>query len=61
MPTFVYKCLNCGHEWEEFRWIHEDFPECPNCKIKNTKEDTVIIKQPTAPIGLHGLPTPKFH
>jgi putative FmdB family regulatory protein len=33
MPTYEYKCLECGHQFELFQKITEDpINECPNCK-----------------------------
>ncbi|MDH3891006.1 MAG: zinc ribbon domain-containing protein [candidate division Zixibacteria bacterium] len=33
MPTYVYRCNDCGHEFEEFQSITEKPLEvCPTCK-----------------------------
>jgi len=32
MPTYQYKCDDCGHEFEEFQKITDDpLEECPSC------------------------------
>lgn len=32
MPTYDYRCLDCGHSYEEFQKItDEPFTECPKC------------------------------
>ena len=36
MPTYQYRCKQCGHELEEFQQITEDpLVHCPNCKTDN--------------------------
>lgn len=33
MPTYEYKCLECGHQFEMFQKITESpINECPQCK-----------------------------
>jgi putative FmdB family regulatory protein len=33
MPTYEYKCLECGHQFELFQKITEEpVNECPQCK-----------------------------
>lgn len=33
MPTYQYRCDNCGHEFEEFQSMTEDPLEvCPKCQ-----------------------------
>lgn len=33
MPTYEYKCLNCGHTFEVFQSMSaEPVKECPKCK-----------------------------
>lgn len=33
MPTYEYKCLECGHQFELFQRITEErVTECPKCK-----------------------------
>lgn len=33
MPTYVYRCRKCGHEFERLQRITEDpVSECPECK-----------------------------
>ena len=33
MPTYDYKCLDCGHTFEEFQKINDEpLVECPKCK-----------------------------
>jgi len=33
MPTYQYKCRECGHEFEEFQSISDDpVSVCPKCK-----------------------------
>jgi len=49
MPTYVFKCEECGYEFEEFRWsINTNEAECPVCgssaKIKITSEAGIIFK-----------------
>lgn len=35
MPTYDYKCLDCGHTFEMFqRMSDEPISECPQCKGK---------------------------
>ena len=32
MPTYEYKCKECGHEFEEFQSMKDDpLSVCPNC------------------------------
>lgn len=32
MPTYEYKCRDCGHAFERFQGINEDpIEECPEC------------------------------
>ena len=32
MPTYEYKCSNCGYHFEEFQQMKEDaLIKCPNC------------------------------
>lgn len=32
MPTYEYRCQNCGHEWEVFQSMKDDpVTECPSC------------------------------
>ena len=32
MPTYQYRCKDCGHEFEEFQLITEDpISDCPAC------------------------------
>lgn len=32
MPTYPYRCRDCGHEFEEFQSMSEDaLTECPEC------------------------------
>lgn len=32
MPTYEYKCTECGEEFEEFQWMSEPLlTECPKC------------------------------
>jgi len=46
MPIYEYKCLDCGHEWEEFfRYLQVKImernrlgPLCINCCSKRTKK-----------------------
>jgi len=38
MPTYQYKCPDCGHEFEEFQSIKDDPIEiCPSCKGKTRR------------------------
>ncbi|RME00061.1 MAG: zinc ribbon domain-containing protein [Calditrichaeota bacterium] len=33
MPTYVYRCKNCGHEFEKFQGINaEPLHVCPECQ-----------------------------
>jgi len=32
MPTYAYRCADCGHEFDAFQKFSEDpLTECPNC------------------------------
>ena len=36
MPTYEYKCKNCGHEFEEFQPMSaSSLVMCPKCKTPN--------------------------
>ncbi len=36
MPCYDYKCLNCGHVFEQLLATHKTEPlPCPKCKSKN--------------------------
>ena len=36
MPTYEYKCKNCGHELEEFQSMTAaPLTTCPSCKTEN--------------------------
>ena len=36
MPTYQYRCKQCGHELEEFQQITEDpLVRCPRCSTDN--------------------------
>ena len=38
MPTYDYKCSNCGHAWEKFQSIKDNpIKKCPHCG-KNTAQ-----------------------
>ena len=38
MPTYEYKCLDCGLTFEEFQFITaEPLRKCPECGKKNVK------------------------
>lgn len=33
MPTYLYKCQDCGHRFEHFQGFHDDPLEiCPDCQ-----------------------------
>lgn len=32
MPTYAYRCNDCGYEFEETHAINADLPECPECE-----------------------------
>ena len=35
MPTYEYKCQNCGHTFEKFQGIKDEpLEKCPKCKGK---------------------------
>ncbi len=35
MPTYDYRCQNCGFEFEEFQMMQDELlTECPKCKGK---------------------------
>lgn len=35
MPTYEYKCMHCGHKFEEFQSITaKHLEKCPECKKK---------------------------
>lgn len=35
MPSYEFLCKSCKHEYEEFQWMSDPFPDCPNCKSKD--------------------------
>lgn len=38
MPTYDYKCSNCGHEFEIFQSMKDDkLTKCPECKKETLK------------------------
>ena len=38
MPTYEYRCPDCGHEFEQFQSMKADpIKECPECKEQNVK------------------------
>jgi putative FmdB family regulatory protein len=38
MPTYAYRCPNCGHEFEKFQKITDRTrPRCPKCKAKTER------------------------
>ena len=38
MPTYQYRCHDCGHEFEEFQSMTEDaISVCPQCKGKTRR------------------------
>jgi putative FmdB family regulatory protein len=38
MPTYQYRCNNCGHEFEEFQSMTEDpIKVCPECQGKTRR------------------------
>lgn len=52
MPYYNYICIECNHEWEDFKKISErEIPmkqPCPNCKVEG-KIETRLYE--SAPIG----------
>lgn len=39
MPTYAYRCQECGHEFETIQKISEDpLKECPECKKESLKK-----------------------
>ena len=34
MPTYEYKCDNCGHSFEEFHSVNDNVENCPECGAK---------------------------
>ena len=34
MPTYEYKCDNCGHSFEEFHSVNDNVESCPECGEK---------------------------
>ena len=46
MPTYVYRCTKCGHEFELFHSISDDKPKrCPKCRSK-------AVRVPAGSVGL---------
>ncbi len=38
MPTYEYKCQDCGYEFEKFQYMNEDhIKECPKCHKNRAK------------------------
>ncbi|MDR3110798.1 MAG: zinc ribbon domain-containing protein [Planctomycetaceae bacterium] len=38
MPTYEYRCSNCGHQLEEFQYISDEpLTKCPACKKNRLK------------------------
>lgn len=39
MPTYEFRCLDCGHEWDELRPMDKPIPDgCPECYSQNIKK-----------------------
>ncbi len=38
MPTYAYKCEQCGHQFEGFARMSEPCPPCPQLSIVETDE-----------------------
>lgn len=49
MPVYVYKCKQCGYEFEDMQSMDKQYEtNCPNCGPKCTgKENLEIIPQVT--------------
>jgi putative FmdB family regulatory protein len=46
MPTYAYRCPNCGHEFHKFHKMHARRPKCPEC-------GTTAERMITGGAGLH--------
>lgn len=44
MPIYVYKCDDCGYEFEEFRELDsKSHPVCPDCYSENVKKQIARV------------------
>ncbi len=50
MPLYDYRCLDCGHEWEEFHEIDGAARDCPQCE--STRLQKRITSAPTIAGGM---------
>lgn len=50
MPHYDYRCLDCGHEWEDFHAVDETARDCPECESKSIKKR--ITTAPTVAGGV---------
>jgi putative FmdB family regulatory protein len=48
MPTYSYKCKECGEVFDKFQSMSSPWPPCPKCLEPKTD------KQITAPMGING-------
>ena len=62
MPTYDFKCNECGAYWEDYTSMSNRVSDCPECGTSDTKQI------PNAPAGVLGfLPEfidvqrPKYH
>lgn len=50
MPSYDYRCLDCGRTWEEFHAIDATAYDCPECEGTNVQKR--ITSAPTIAGGM---------
>ncbi|QPC81601.1 zinc ribbon domain-containing protein [Phototrophicus methaneseepsis] len=50
MPTYAYRCLECGTEFEATHSINDEPPECPYCESEDVERR--ITQAPTIAQGM---------